>query len=121
VASRALFHNFKAVGCQLQKYGLSDARALFGMNPLVVQIWKAIAIEVLDKRFVDGAESRYLLLRLTCSLLLYTDRITACGSQGGQRGTKAPRPRSRVAVLAPLIHISTHLHTSPQQRISDEA
>ena len=29
-----------------------------------------------------------------------------------RRGTEAPRPRSRVAVLAPLIHISTHFHSN---------
>jgi hypothetical protein len=28
-----------------------------------------------------------------------------------KRGTEAPRPCSRVAVLAPLIHFSTHIHS----------
>src|SRR6266478_9543493 len=47
-ASGAVVHNFEAVGCQFPKYGLGDVRALFRLNPLVVQIWTAIALGLIN-------------------------------------------------------------------------
>src|SRR6266481_8079950 len=47
-SSGAVVHNFEAVGCQFPKYGLGDVRALFRLNPLVVQIWTTIALGIFD-------------------------------------------------------------------------
>src|SRR6266851_5660230 len=42
---------------QFQKYDVGDARALFGLNPFIIQVRSAIALGVLDKRFVDSANN----------------------------------------------------------------
>ena len=94
----ALPYNFKPVGSQFQNYGLGNVRALFRLNPSVVQIWTAVAFGVFDKRFVDSAYDHVFRCCgrhfASCFAVGHT---TACA--GRRRGTYrgiAPRP-SRTA------------------------
>src|ERR1700746_526517 len=54
ILDRALLYNFKAIGRQVRKDGLGDARTLLGRNPIVIRVRVAIALRVFDERCMDG-------------------------------------------------------------------
>ena len=46
-------YDLKAIGRQVRKDGLGDARTLLGRNPIVIEVRVAIALRVFDERCMD--------------------------------------------------------------------
>jgi hypothetical protein len=80
-------YNLKAIGRQVRKDGLGDARTLLGRNPIVIQVRVAIALRVFDERCMDGVRDQFFYSVGQCCLLLSVKPTTAgdgrCHDQAG--------------------------------------
>src|SRR2546421_4999770 len=55
----SLLRNLKSVGVQVQKYRFGDMRALFGRDPVIVQIRTAITLGIFDKSRMNGVRNQF--------------------------------------------------------------
>jgi hypothetical protein len=83
ILARALLYNLKAIGCQVRKDRLGDARTLLGRNPIVIQVRVAIALRVFDERCMDGVRDQCFYSVGQCCLPLSVKPTTACRYRPG--------------------------------------